>query len=83
VVISATYAARHLGAVLDAVERNDQAFTVTRRGRAVAQIVPAGRVSGRSAKDVLNRHHKDDAWSRDVALTRSMLVSIDRSGGAE
>jgi prevent-host-death family protein len=80
VVISATYAARHLGAVLDAVERDDQAFIVTRRGRAVAQIVPAGRVSGRSAKDVLDRHRTDDAWSRDVALTRSMLLPIDSIG---
>ena len=71
--VSATDAARNFSDLLDAVEHRGEHFTIVRRGKVVAQLDPAQAGKGAEVKALLRRHHRDPAFSRDVASTRELL----------
>jgi prevent-host-death family protein len=77
--VSATEAARKFSDLLDAVEHRGERFTIVRRGRAIAQIEPAGVGQGRDVKAMLRRHRADPAWAHDLASVRELLQVEDRS----
>ncbi|HZS14414.1 MAG TPA: type II toxin-antitoxin system Phd/YefM family antitoxin [Candidatus Dormibacteraeota bacterium] len=76
--LTATEAARHFADVLDAVEHQHETFVVTRGGRAVASIGPAGG-GGRGLKEVLMKHRVDAAWRAELDALREVLVAEERS----
>ena len=77
--LTATEAARHFADVLDAVEHDHETFVVTRGGRAVASIGPAGRAGGRGLKEVLLNHRLDAAWREELEALRASLVAEKRN----
>jgi prevent-host-death family protein len=77
--LTATEAARHFADVLDAVEHDHETFVVTRGGRAVASIGPAGGAGGRGLKQVLLRHRPDAAWHEELKSLREGLVAEERN----
>ena len=76
--ISATDASRQFADLLDAVEHRGESFTIVRRGRAVACLEPAPRVSGAAVKRVLRSHRRDAAWQGDLAALRGALDVQER-----
>jgi prevent-host-death family protein len=77
--ISATDAARNFADLLDAIEHRGEHFTITRRGKVVAQLEPVGTGRGVDAKRLLAAHRADDDWSSDLASVRELVVPQDRS----
>jgi prevent-host-death family protein len=77
--ISATEAARNFADLLDAIEHRGEHFTITRRGRAVAQLEPVGSGRGADVKRLLTAQRADDGWSDDLASVRALAVPQDRS----
>jgi prevent-host-death family protein len=71
--VTATEAARRFADLLDAVEHRGERFTVTRRGRVVAQIEPVTRGRGVDAKALLRRHRPDSRWREDLDRVRDLL----------
>lgn len=76
--ITATEAARTFADLLDAVEHRHQAFTIVRRGKAVARLQPVSEGKGGSVKEMLHRHSPDRRWAKDLAGVRSLLELGDR-----
>jgi prevent-host-death family protein len=77
--ISATDAARNFADLLDAIEHRGEHFTITRRGKVVAQLDPVSSGRGVDAKRLLTTHRPDDDWSSDLASVRELVVPQDRS----
>jgi prevent-host-death family protein len=77
--LTATEAARHFADVLDAVEHEHETFVVTRGGRAIASIGPAGGAGGRGLKQVLLKHRPDAAWRGELKSLREGLVPEERN----
>lgn len=71
--ITATEAARNFADLLDAIEHRGEHFTILRRGRAIAQLEPAGRGRGAEVKALLRRHRPDPAWSDDIDSVRALI----------
>lgn len=71
--ITSTEAARTFADLLDAVEHRRQAFTIVRRGKAVARLQPVTEGKGTDVKEMLHRHAGDRTWARDLAELRSLL----------
>lgn len=70
---SASYAERNFAALLDAVEHQDEHFTILRRGMPVARLAPVWRGSGAAVKALLRRHVRDEAWEKDLVAPRAAL----------
>jgi prevent-host-death family protein len=77
--VTATEAARTFADLLDAVEHRHQAFTIVRRGRAVARLQPVSEGKGADVKQLLRRHDPDRRWARDLAEVRSLLELGERA----
>lgn len=77
--ISATEAARNFADLLDAIEHRGEHFTITRRGKVVAQLEPVGSGRGIDVKRMLRSHRPDEDWSGDLASVRALAVPQDRS----
>jgi prevent-host-death family protein len=77
--ISATDAARNFADLLDAIEHRGEHFTITRRGKVVAQLDPVSSGRGAEAKRLLAAHRPDDDWSSDLAAVRELVAPQDRS----
>lgn len=71
-------AARRFSEVLDAIEHRGEAFLVSRKGRAIARIAPAGGSTGRVVKDILRDHPRDELWSRQLQELRATLALEER-----
>lgn len=71
--VTATEAARRFADLLDDVEHAGRRYTITRHGRAVAQIEPVSRGRGVDAKALLRRHRPDTGWADAVRETRDLL----------
>ncbi|MDR1152368.1 MAG: type II toxin-antitoxin system Phd/YefM family antitoxin [Bifidobacteriaceae bacterium] len=69
-IITATRAARAFSEMLDAVERQES-FTITRGGRAIAEVRPVRRYTVAGAAQAFDTLPRDPAWAEDVELTRS------------
>jgi len=76
--ISATEAARNFADLLDAVEHRGEAFTIVRRGKAVAQLEKVEPPRGAGMKAVLRRHQPDRAWVEEVEAARALLRIDER-----
>lgn len=76
--ISATDAARGFSAMLDAVEHDGETFVVTRGGKGIARVAPAGGASGAAVKALLQRHPTDSAWSDELCDLRAVGAPQDR-----
>lgn len=76
--ISATEASRQFADLLDAVEHRGESFTIMRRGRAVACLEPARRVSGAAVKQLMRSHRVDAAWEGELVDLRAALVVQER-----
>lgn len=76
--ITATEAARGFSALLNAVERDAETFVITRGGRIVARVEPAGGTSGAAAKALLRHYPKDETWSAELAEVRTLVREEDR-----
>lgn len=77
--ITATEAARGFSALLDAVERDNETFVVTRGGRPVARIEAAVGTSGKAVKALLRHYAADPAWGAELAELRGSLAPEERS----
>jgi len=71
--ISATEASRNFADLLDAVEHGDETFTITRRGRAVAQLGAPQRSNGAAVKAALRAHPPDDCWASELRSLREFI----------
>jgi antitoxin (DNA-binding transcriptional repressor) of toxin-antitoxin stability system len=76
--ISATDAARGFSALLTAVEKDGETFFVTRGGRVIARIEPAGGTSGAAVKALLRHYRPDQDWARDLGTVRGLLTTQER-----
>ena len=77
--ISATEAARNFADLLDAVEHRGEHFTITRRGKVVAQLEPVDSGRGAAVKQLLSAHRPDPDWVDDLAAVRRLVVPQDRA----
>lgn len=71
--ITATEAARHFSDLLDAIEHEGEAFTIVRRGKAVARMQPVLQANGAKVKAALALHPPDPGWIEDIRAVRDML----------
>ncbi|MEX2278501.1 MAG: type II toxin-antitoxin system Phd/YefM family antitoxin [Acidimicrobiia bacterium] len=71
--VTATEAARHLSDLLDAVEHEGEAFTIVRRGKAVALIQPVLQANGAKVKAALALHPPDSRWIEEIRAVRDLL----------
>lgn len=76
--ITATEAARNFADLLDAIEHRGEHFTITRRGRVIAQLEPVAGGRGADVKRVLTAHRPDPDWADDLATVRGLAVPQDR-----
>jgi prevent-host-death family protein len=76
--LSATEAARNFSNILDAVEHRHERFTITRRGKVVAQLEPVTTGRGKEVKALLVRHRADADFARDLASVRDLLQVEER-----
>lgn len=76
--VNATEAARSFSDLLDAVEHRNERFTVVRRGKAVARLIPVANSRGAQIKEVLRRNSPDANWIEDLNLTRRMIEVAER-----
>lgn len=76
--VSATEAARHFSDLLDNVGKGES-YVVHRKGRPVAEIVPArSQANGDRVKELLRNYRPDKAWVRELRELRARL----NGGGA-
>ncbi|HUR49570.1 MAG TPA: type II toxin-antitoxin system prevent-host-death family antitoxin [Acidimicrobiales bacterium] len=71
--ISAADAVRRFAAILDAVERSGESFTIVRRGKPIARLKPIPSGRGAKVKKVLRNRPADPAWSGELASMRDLL----------
>jgi antitoxin (DNA-binding transcriptional repressor) of toxin-antitoxin stability system len=76
--VTATDAARQFSALLTAVEKDDETFMVTRGGRVIARIEPAGGTSGAAVKALLRHYPVDTSWADELATARALAADQDR-----
>jgi antitoxin (DNA-binding transcriptional repressor) of toxin-antitoxin stability system len=76
--MTATDAARGFSSLLTAVERDNETFIITRGGRAIARIEPAGGTSGAAVKALLRHYPKDESWQAELAEVRAAAAAEDR-----
>jgi antitoxin (DNA-binding transcriptional repressor) of toxin-antitoxin stability system len=76
--VTATDAARRFSALLTAVEKDDETFVITRGGRVVARIEPAGGTSGAAVKALLRHYPADRGWADQYRDMRASLSDQDR-----
>jgi prevent-host-death family protein len=69
--ISATDASRNFSELLDAVEHGGESFTISRHGKVVARLDPAGG-NGAAVRALLTDAHPDRAWAADLEEIRSL-----------
>jgi prevent-host-death family protein len=79
VEITATDAARRFADLLDSVEHAGRRYTITRRGKPVAQIEPVSHGRGSEVKALLRAHRPDAGWSRELEELRGQLDVQHRS----
>jgi len=77
--VSATDAARRFSALLTAVEKDDETFVITRGGRVIARIEPAGGTSGAAVKALLRHYPRDDSWMTELDDVRSVVADQERA----
>jgi len=77
--ISATDAARGFSAMLNAVEHDGETFVVTRGGKGIARVEPAGGASGAAVKSLLRQHRSDPPWSDELRDLRAVGPTQDRA----
>jgi antitoxin (DNA-binding transcriptional repressor) of toxin-antitoxin stability system len=77
--VTATDAARGFSALLTAVERDAETFVITRGGRVVARIEPAGGTSGAAVKALLRHFKRDDTWPEELAGVRAAVQAEERA----
>lgn len=77
--VTATDAARQFSALLTAVEKDEETFVITRGGRVIARIEPAGGTSGAAVKALLRHYPADTAWSAELEQLRATAASQDRA----
>ena len=63
----------------DAIEHRGEHFTITRRGKVVAQLEPVGTGRGLEVKQLLAARRPDKAWSDDLSALRDLVVPQERS----
>lgn len=72
--MTATEASRNFAALLDSVERGET-VTVTRGGRAVAELVPPTRRTGRDLREALaTSAPPDDSFADDIRAAVALLT---------
>jgi prevent-host-death family protein len=71
--ISATEASKRFADVLDAVEHRGESFSVVRRGRVVATILPTRRGTGADLRRILREHPPDDRWADELRDLRQFI----------
>ena len=73
--VTATHAARHLSGLLDAVARGET-FTITRSGRAIAELPPAGAAStaGALRRALAGLPPLDDELEADIGSATRLLT---------
>jgi prevent-host-death family protein len=76
--ITATEAARSFADLLDAVEHRGERFTIVRRGKAIATLLPMKVGHGADVKALLRRHRPDAHWSKDLVAARSVVEIEER-----
>ena len=69
--VTATDAARKFSDLLDDVEQHGERFVIERRGRVIAQVIPAELGSGRSLKALIAKNAIDAEWSRELEEIRA------------
>ncbi len=79
--VSATDASRHFSNLLDAVEHEGESFVISRRGRVIARLEPAGG-NGAAVRAVLGSPSVDSAWARELADLRVELPTEEREWSA-
>lgn len=77
--VTATDAARQFSALLTAVETNDETFVITRGGKVIARIEPAGGTSGAAVKALLRHYPADDEWLEQLREMRDGAAVQDRA----
>ena len=77
--LTATEAARRFSELLDTIEHDGESYVITRHGRRVARIVPAGELNGAALTQFLGAHAPDEAWAAELVELRSLLLYEDRS----
>ena len=70
--ISATEASKRFADLLDAVEHRGETYSVVRRGRVVATIMPARRGTGVDLRRILRDVPPDAAWADDLRDIRRL-----------
>jgi antitoxin (DNA-binding transcriptional repressor) of toxin-antitoxin stability system len=71
--VTATDAARKFSDLLDDVEQHGERFVVERRGRVIAQVIPAEAGNGRALKALIAENAIDAEWSRELEEVRADL----------
>jgi antitoxin (DNA-binding transcriptional repressor) of toxin-antitoxin stability system len=77
--ITATDAARQFSALLTAVEKDEETFMITRGGRVIARIEPAGGTSGAAVKALLRHYPVDASWAAELEQMRMLAASQERT----
>jgi len=68
--VSATDAARRFSELLDAVEHDRESFVISRHGRVVARLEPAGG-NGVAVRALLRDRGPDRGWADELSDIRS------------
>ena len=76
--VTATEAARGFSSLLTSVEKDGETFSVTRGGRVIARITPAGGASGAAVKELIARVRPDAGWMTDLEQVRELLGTQER-----
>jgi antitoxin (DNA-binding transcriptional repressor) of toxin-antitoxin stability system len=76
--VTATQAARGFSAMLSAVEHEGETYVITRGGKVVARIEPAGGTSGKAVKALLRHYDRDPSWSDELAALRASTAAQER-----
>ncbi len=76
--LSATEAARNFASLLDAVETRGESFTVVRRGKPIARVVPVRTSTAKDIKALLRRYPPDPEWARELQELRALLTLEER-----
>ncbi len=71
--ISATEASKHFADMLDAVEHRGESFTVVRRGRPIASVMPAKRMTLGELRMFLRAGPFDEQWANELADLRRFI----------
>lgn len=74
--ISATDASKRFADMLDAVEHRGETFTVGRRGRAIATIAPAHRMTLGELRQFLNANPPDPEWAEELEDLRRFIGPV-------